>query len=122
MLQKIIYFLRGLIPGSGLIRAAIIYQMGVRKAEKLYNKTGYRFYLIWDPQCRMLRPLTYHFHTGRRDSYKLLRQHGKFIPMNEKKFCEGSFYYTPSRNGAKRMDDKSQRIQLQRLRKHMMKK
>lgn len=82
-----------------LLKASIMLQKGIEKAEKKYKTTGHRYYLIYDPNKNELVPITYDIYILRTDSYIYLRRRGKMPhPLTRRELKERCFYYTPSKN------------------------
>lgn len=82
-----------------LLRASVMMQRAIDEAEGLYQKTGHRYYVIYDPAQKKLIPITYDLYLGKSDSYIYLRRRGRFgDPLKREELKQRCFYYTPSKN------------------------
>lgn len=98
-----------------LMRASVMLQKAIDKAENEYKKDGHRRFVIFDPSLRRLISITYHLYPGKGDSYVYLHRRGRFKgEVSYARMKEMCYYYTPSRNGAKRCT--SQQAQTKALR------
>lgn len=92
------------------------YQRAIDEAEKKSARDGHRYYVLWDPTQKKLISLTYDYYNARSDSYAYLRRRGRFKdPLRRDDFRDACYYFTGSRNGAKRMSDKRKHCNLNRL-------
>jgi hypothetical protein len=81
-----------------LIEASRLLKEAMDKADEAHKQSGWRYYIVWDSALKELVPLTYEHHKGHWDSYKYLRQRGRFKSYYTPfEFKTLSFYYTPSR-------------------------
>lgn len=116
---QVIRAIRGVFsPDSGLLPATYEYNRARQEALRKYRRTGHRYYNVWDPNGRRLVPITFEGYRGDGDSFQHLRHRGVFSPMSRRELKDGSFYFTPSRNGAREMEDdvRKQKIDLLRRR------
>lgn len=104
-------------PNYGLVPATIELRRAMDEARRKYQKTGHRFFCIWDPGQKRLFSVTYDGYAMRGDSYAHLRRHGKFLPLTREQIKKGAFFYTASRNGAQEMPEDEVMKRLEVLRR-----
>ena len=103
-----------------LSEISVKYQKAIDEAEEKHKRDGHRYYVIYDPQQKKLISITYDFYKYRTDSYIYLRRRGRFgNPVTRNQLKSACYYYTGSRNGAKRMNDVFKNISMMRLIKKM---
>ena len=88
------------------MKAATWWRDGVKQCEKMYKELGApRVYLFFDTQHMVFAPMTYEPNKQLRPALKQLRTMGKLRGAAKVKNVEDakemSFYYTPSKWGAK---------------------
>lgn len=103
-----------------LSEVSVKYQKAIDEAESKHKKDGHRYYVIFDPFQKKLISITYDFYKYRTDSYIYLRRRGRFgNPVTRNQLKSACYYYTASRNGAKKMNNIFKNISMMRLIKKM---
>lgn len=119
-MKKFISFIKNVlnpVKATRLARTSVQFQKAIDEAESKFRKDGHRYYVIFDPKAGKLISITYDLYKLRYDSYIYLRRRGRFgNPVSRNDLKRGCYYYTPSKNGAKRMPEIMKRISMMRLR------
>ena len=87
-------------------RATLMWRDGVRQCVKMYKEIGSpRVYLFFDAKHMVWSPMTYEENKKYKPSLRVLRRMGKLrgsnLPTNVEDMKRKSFYYTPSKWGAR---------------------
>lgn len=84
---------------KALVKASIMLQKAIDEADRKYQKTGHRYYVVYDPDKKDLAAITYDLYMLKTDSYIYLRRRGRFAtPLKREELKQRCFYYTPSKN------------------------